>query len=151
MELVVVFGCPGFAVKPDAAQAQVHGDACGQDMTRRNLQLAARDKRRPRDLGKDVQPTSVCSEVVLMPDVELESGLLTVRVNGPMRHSSNFSKLICNPRELIGDLSLVHHLQPGDLICTGTPEAAGPVRPGDRIDGHIEGLGEIVLNIGPAD
>lgn len=61
------------------------------------------------------------------------------------------NKLIWNVREIIADLSLFYHLQPGDLIFTGTPEGVGAVVAGDRIDGHIQGAGEIVLNIGVAE
>jgi fumarylpyruvate hydrolase len=58
--------------------------------------------------------------------------------------------LIWNIRELIADLSKFYHLQPGDLIFTGTPEGVGAVVAGDRIDGHIAGVGDIVLHVGPA-
>ena len=54
-------------------------------------------------------------------------------------------------REIIADLSLFYHLQPGDLIYTGTPEGVGAVVPGDRITGHVAGVGEITLNIGAAE
>ena len=68
-----------------------------------------------------------------------------------MRQKSDLSKLIWNIPELIADLSKFYHLQPGDLIFTGTPEGVGPVLAGDRIDGHIEGVGSIVLNVGPTE
>jgi fumarylpyruvate hydrolase len=61
------------------------------------------------------------------------------------------NKLIWNIRELIAGLSKFYHLQPGDLIFTGTPEGVGPVVAGDRIDGHVAGVGEIVLNVGAAE
>jgi fumarylpyruvate hydrolase len=59
-------------------------------------------------------------------------------------------KLIWNIREIIADLSLFYHLQPGDLIYTGTPEGVGPVVTGDVIDGQIEGVGSIQLKVGAA-
>ena len=60
-------------------------------------------------------------------------------------------KLIWNIRELIADLSTFYHLQAGDLIYTGTPEGVGAVQPGDRIDGHVAGVGSIVLHVGAAE
>ncbi len=54
-------------------------------------------------------------------------------------------------RDIIADLSLFYHLAPGDLIFTGTPEGVGPVRPGDKLEGKIEGVGTIELTIGPAE
>ena len=150
MELVVAIGKPGFRVSGSDAAALIYGYACGLDMTRRDLQLVARDKGRPWDLGKDVEQSSVVSEIVPMPGTVLERGELALTVNRETRQKSNLDKLIWNIRELIADLSTFYHLQPGDLIFTGTPEGVGPVVPGDRIDGFVGGVGEIVLNIGAA-
>lgn len=150
MELVLVIGKEGFRVPQERAHELVYGYACGLDMTRRDLQLAARDKGRPWDLGKDVEESSVVSEVIPMPGVVLEQGALALAVNGQPRQQSDLGKLIWNIRELIADLSLFYHLQPGDLIFTGTPEGVGAVVPGDRITGHIDGVGEISLTVGPA-
>ena len=150
MELVVAIGEAGFRVAQADAHRLIYGYACGLDMTRRDLQLAARDKGRPWDLGKDVEQSSVCSAILPMPGVVLDHGALALTVNGQPRQSSNLDKLIWNIRELIADLSLFYHLQPGDLIYTGTPEGVGAVLPGDRIDGHVDGVGEVVLRIGPA-
>jgi fumarylpyruvate hydrolase len=151
MELVLAIGKPGFRVSQAGAASLVYGYACGLDMTRRDLQLAARDKGRPWDLGKDVEQSSVVSEIVPMPGTVLTQGALRLSVNGQTRQQSDVDKLIWNIRELIADLSLFYHLQPGDLIFTGTPEGVGPVAAGDRIEGRIDDVGSIVLNIGPAE
>lgn len=151
MELVVVIGAPGFQISVADAPTLIYGYACGLDMTRRDLQLAARDQGRPWDLGKDVEQSSVVSPIVPMPGHVLDSGELAMSVNGSPRQRSDLSKLIWSVPELIADLSRFYRLQPGDLIFTGTPEGVGPVLPGDRIDGHIAGVGEIVLHVGPPD
>ncbi len=151
MELVVVIGAAGFRVAEADAHRLIYGYACGLDMTRRDLQLAARDKGRPWDLGKDIEHGSVVSEIVPMAGVVIDSADLALTVNGEPRQASNVDKLIWNIRELIADLSQFYHLQPGDLIYTGTPEGVGAVQPGDRIDGHVAGVGRIVLHVGPAE
>ena len=151
MELVVVIGAPGFNVAPEDADRLIYGYACGLDMTRRDLQLVARDQGRPWDLGKDVEDSSVVSEIVPMPGVVLERGALALSVNGQVRQQSDISMLIWNLREVIADLSRFYHLQTGDLIFTGTPEGVGPVVAGDRIEGHIDGVGEIRLHVGAAE
>ena len=151
MELVLAIGKPGFRVSQAGAASLVYGYACGLDMTRRDLQLAARDKGRPWDLGKDVEQSSVVSEIVPMPGTVLTQGALRLSVNGQARQQSDVDKLIWNIRELIADLSLFYHLQPGDLIFTGTPEGVGPVVAGDCIEGRIDDVGSIVLNVGPAE
>jgi fumarylpyruvate hydrolase len=110
----------------------------------------ARDKGRPWDLGKDIEHGSVVSEVVPMPGKIIERGALELRVNGQVRQQSDIDKLIWSIPELIADLSTFYHLQPGDLIFTGTPEGVGPVVAGDRLEGSVEGVGRIALEIGPA-
>lgn len=151
MELVLAIGKPGFRVTQADAAALIYGYACGLDMTRRDLQLIARDKGRPWDLGKDVEGSSVVSEIVPMPGNVISSGALELRVNGASKQKSDIDKLIWNIPELLADLSKFYHLQPGDLIFTGTPEGVGPVLPGERIDGSIEGVGSIALHTAPAE
>ena len=111
----------------------------------------AREKSRPWDLGKDVEQSSVVSEIVPMPGTVLDKGELVMTVNGQPRQKSDLSMLIWNLRELLADLSKFYHLEPGDLIFTGTPEGVGALQPGDRIDGRIEGVGEIMLQVGAAE
>ncbi len=151
MELVLVVGKAGFRVKAEDAHTLIYGYATGLDMTRRDLQLVARDKGRPWDLGKDVEQSSVCSEVVPMAGVVIENGEIALTVNGQTKQDSDVNKLIWGIREIIADLSLFYHLQPGDLIYTGTPEGVGPVVAGDRIEGHVAGVGEVALNIAAAE
>ncbi len=147
MELIVVIGKAGFRIAADQAEAHIYGYACGLDMTRRDLQLTARDKGRPWDLGKDVEQSSIASEIIPMPGKIIEHGAIVLAVNGTIKQQSNVDKLIWNIREIIADLSMFYHLQPGDLIYTGTPEGVGAVVAGDIITGSIEGVGDIQLVI----
>jgi len=151
MELVIALGKPGFRVQAEDAHQLIYGYAAGLDMTRRDLQLVARDKGRPWDLGKDVEQSSVCSEIVPMEGVVIEAGSITLAVNGHTKQTSNVDQLIWNVREIIADLSLFYHLQPGDLIYTGTPEGVGPVVPGDQIYGEVQSVGRVSLNVTAAD
>jgi fumarylpyruvate hydrolase len=151
MELVVAIGAPGFRVSEAKVHELIYGYACGLDMTRRDLQLIAREKGRPWDLGKDVEESSVVSEIVPMAGTVLDKGALVMSVNGNQRQASDLSKLIWNIPELIADLSKFYHLQAGDLIFTGTPEGVGPLQPGDHIEGSVEGVGTVALDIGPAE
>jgi fumarylpyruvate hydrolase len=74
-----------------------------------------------------------------------------LQVNGETKRASDLDKLIWNIPELLADLSQYYHLQPGDLIYTGTPEGVGAVHTGDVITGHIDGVSDIRLNIGAAE
>jgi fumarylpyruvate hydrolase len=151
MEMVVAIGKPGFRVSHDKAHEVIYGYAAGLDMTRRDLQLVARDKGRPWDLGKDVEHSSVCTEIVPMEGQIIDHGPIALEVNGETKQSSDVNKLIWDVREIIADLSLFYHLQPGDLIYTGTPEGVGAVVPGDKITGRVAGVAEVALNIGAAE
>lgn len=149
MELVVAIGAAGFRVAEADARRLIYGYAAGLDMTRRDLQLAARDQGRPWDLGKDFEQSAVCSEVVPIGNLGvLAAGAINLQVNGETRQSADLGQLIWNIPELLADLSQFYHLEPGDLIFTGTPEGVGPVKPGDRITGHVDAVGDIALTIG---
>jgi fumarylpyruvate hydrolase len=151
MEMVVAIGKAGFRVSHDNAHEVIYGYAAGLDMTRRDLQLVARDKGRPWDLGKDVEHSSVCTEIVPMEGQIIDHGPIALEVNGETKQSSDVNKLIWDVREIIADLSLFYHLQPGDLIYTGTPEGVGAVVPGDKITGRVAGVAEVALNVGSAE
>ncbi len=149
MELVVAIGKVGFRVAEADAHELIYGYAAGLDMTRRDLQLVAREQGRPWDLGKNFESSAVCTEVVPAGGLGvLEKGAINLQVNGETRQSSDLSMLIWNIREIIADLSRFYHLEPGDLIYTGTPEGVGAVKPGDRITGHVDGVGDVALDIG---
>lgn len=147
MEMVVAIGKPGFRVSQENAHEIIYGYATGLDMTRRDLQLVAREKGRPWDLGKDVEHSSVCTEIIPMEGKIIDQGAISLEVNGETKQSSDVNKLIWNVREIIADLSLFYHLQPGDLIYTGTPEGVGAVVAGDKITGHVDGITHVALQI----
>lgn len=149
MELVVALGAPGFRVSEAEAGRLIHGYAAGLDMTRRDLQAVARQQAYPWDLSKNFENAAVCSAIVPARAGEvLEQGSITLALNGVTRQAGDLSQLIWNIREIIADLSHFYHLQPGDLIYTGTPEGVGAVQPGDRLRGEIEGVGTVELSIG---
>ena len=152
LELVAVIGAPAFRVPAQGALASVFGYACGLDMTRRDLQFAAREQRRPWDLGKDVEQSAVLSEIVSATEIgHPAAGLIELSVNGVIKQRADISQLIHKVPEVIAHLSTFYHLQPGDLIYTGTPEGVGPVTAGDALAGTIAGVGTIALTIGPAE
>jgi fumarylpyruvate hydrolase len=152
MELVVAIGAEGFRVKESDAASLIYGYAAGLDMTRRDLQLVARDQGRPWDLGKNFEKSAVCTP--LMPQGSLgvlQSGAIALQVNGTPKQTADLSQLIWNIPELLADLSQFYHLQPGDLIYTGTPEGVGAVVSGDVITGQIAQVGALQLTIGAAE
>jgi fumarylpyruvate hydrolase len=149
MELVIALGQPAFRISVEDAQDAVWGYACGLDMTRRDLQIKSREMGRPWDFGKDFENAAVIGELVPASDIgHLRSGRISLSVNGQLKQNADLKDLIWSVPEIVANLSQYYHLQPGDLIYTGTPEGVGAVQPGDRITGDIEGLGGIEFNIG---
>jgi len=151
IELVVAIGTSGFRIAEAQALAHVYGYACGLDMTRRDLQAAAKEKQRPWDIAKDVEQSAVLGEIVPAAETGHPArGRVELRVNGQPKQSGDVSMLIHGVPAVIAHLSQFYHLQPGDLIYTGTPEGVGAVQPGDRLEGSIEGVGTIAVQVTPA-
>jgi fumarylpyruvate hydrolase len=152
MELVIAMGAPAFRIAAAQATQAVYGYACGLDMTRRDLQNAARDQKRPWDLGKDFESAAVLAPLVPASECgHPVSGRIELRVNGVQRQASDLSLLLHPVAAIVADLSKYYHLGPGDLIYTGTPEGVGPVNPGDQLAGSIAGVGDIAVTIGAAE
>ncbi len=148
MEFVVALGAPLFQASPAEAEAAVFGYAAGLDMTRRDLQFAARDKGRPWSFGKDFENSAVIGPIT--PSARFGAvgeQAIALSVNGEIRQQARLSELIWSVPELLAYLSGYYHLGPGDLLYTGTPAGVGPVRPGDRLLGTVEGLEPVNLEI----
>ncbi|MEO4042259.1 fumarylacetoacetate hydrolase family protein [Hoeflea sp. CAU 1731] len=149
-ELVVAIGKAGSKISEDDALSHVWGYAIGNDLTRRDLQLAARDKGRPWDFGKAFDRSAVIGPVHSVSKVgHPDSGAIGLSVNGEVKQDADLNELIWSVPEIISILSHSIGLQPGDLIMTGTPAGVGPLQVGDRCTVSIAGLGEISTTIGP--
>ena len=148
MELVVALGSPAFRVAPPEAMKVIYGYAAGLDMTRRDLQTAAKDKRRPWDTGKDFEHSAIIAPITRAAAFGAPGPqAITLAVNGSPRQSARLADMVWSVAEIIAHLSTHYHLAPGDLIFTGTPAGVGPVTPGDRIEGQITGLDPVTLTI----
>ena len=152
MELVIAVGAPVFKVTPEAAKAAIWGYAAGLDMTRRDLQAAAKAAGKPWDTAKGFDQSAILTDIARVADVGLlEKGAITLSVNGVEKQHGDLADMIWNQAEVVSNLSHLYRLHPGDLIYTGTPAGVGAVVPGDVLVGRIEGLGEITLTVGPAE
>jgi fumarylpyruvate hydrolase len=148
MELVVAIGTGGTDIEEAHALDHVFGYAAGLDMTRRDLQAAAKKAGRPWDMAKgfdhsaptgDIQPAATIGHPA--------SGRIELKVNGVVRQSSDLAKMIWSVPETIAYLSRLVRLGPGDIIMTGTPEGVAAVQRGDRLEGHIAGVGAVSASI----
>jgi fumarylpyruvate hydrolase len=152
MELVIAIGTPAFRINSDQAASVVFGYAAGLDMTRRDLQTAAKDKRRPWDTGKDVENSAVIGPITPVASVgPIGPQRIWLSVNGRVRQDAGLSDMVWSVPEIVAHLSTLYHLRAGDLIYTGTPAGVGAVQPGDVIEGGIDCLAPIRLTIAAAE
>ena len=148
IELVIAIGKGGRDIAVAQALEHVFGYAVGNDLTRRDLQAEAKDNGRPWDTSKGFDRSAVLSAITpAAQSGHLRSGRIWLKVNGQMRQQADLSELIWSVPEVIAELSTFFELQPGDLIYTGTPAGVGALKKGDRIEGGIDGLDELVTTI----
>jgi fumarylpyruvate hydrolase len=141
IELVVAIGTGGRDIPLDNALAHVYGYAVGNDLTRRDLQFAAREQGRPWDVAKGFDCSAPVSAIRPAAEMgHLDRGTIWLEVNGETRQRANLSEMIWSVPEIVAELSTYFELRPGDLIFTGTPEGVGAVRRGDSLVGGIDGL-----------
>ena len=143
VELVVAIGLN------DSGETAAIGWAVGVDLTRRDLQAAAKEKGRPWDASKGFDQSAPCGPITLgaLPE---PSAAIALTVNGVAKQSGDLSDMIWNPHEIVAKAGELWALQPGDLIFTGTPEGVGPLVPGDRVEATIGGLTTLTFTVGAA-
>ncbi len=147
-ELVVAIGLAGRNIPEADALETVWGYAVGNDLTRRDLQLAARDMGRPWDFGKAFDCSAVIGAIQPVSKAgHPKQGRIRTTVNGVTKQDGDISDLIWSVPEIISVLSLSMALKPGDFIMTGTPAGVGPLVPGDTCVVTIDGVGEISTGI----
>jgi len=148
-ELVIAIGRAGFNVGEEEAWDLIWGYAVGNDLTRRDLQLEARDKGRPWDWGKAFDNSAVCGPIRRASETgRLKKGAIRLMVNNTVRQDADLADLIWSVPEIVSILSRAVRLAPGDLVYTGTPAGVGALVPGDVCVVEIEGLGTLTTTIG---
>jgi fumarylpyruvate hydrolase len=152
VELMVALEHGGRDIPTERALEQVYGYAVGLDMTRRDLQGEAKKLGRPWEVGKAFEQSAPCGPIV--PAAEIghpDRGRIWLDVNGARRQDGDLAQMIWKVPEMIRILSTLFTLRAGDLIMTGTPAGVGPVRPGDRLHAHVDGVGDLQIAIGSRD
>lgn len=149
VELVVAMAGGGRDIAADDARQHIAGYGVGLDMTRRDLQLDAREKGRPWDTGKNFEESAPLGMLHLADDIgHPDSGSIRLFVNDKLMQSADLQDLIWSVDEVIMHLSHHYSLRAGDIIMTGTPAGVGPVVPGDTLLAHIDGLSDLTVYIG---
>ena len=149
VELVCAITGEGEDLSPQDAAGLIAGWAVGVDLTRRDLQAAAKTAGRPWDAAKGFDQSAPVGPIRLgpLPDA---AGAIALSVNGERRQGSTLDRMIWSPAEVVAQASRLWRLMPGDLIFTGTPEGVGPLNPGDRVEASIAELPALSFTVRPA-
>ncbi len=148
IEMVVALKGGGRDVPVEKALDLVYGYAVGLDMTRRDMQGVAKKMQRPWDMSKGFDQSAPCSAISPVAEVGHPSkGAIWLEVNDETRQKGDLSELIWSIAETISALSGLVELAPGDLIFSGTPEGVGPVKKGETMHGHVDGLTDLMITI----
>jgi fumarylpyruvate hydrolase len=145
IELVVAIGRAGRELAPEQALGHVFGYAAGNDLTRRDLQKAAKGRGEPWDTAKGFDHSAPVGAIRPASLGHVARGRIWLSVNGETRQQSDISQMLWDVPHIIAALSKLYALRPGDLIFTGTPAGVGPLKAGDRLEGGVEGL-EVLRN-----
>jgi 2-keto-4-pentenoate hydratase/2-oxohepta-3-ene-1,7-dioic acid hydratase in catechol pathway len=132
----------------ERALEHVWGYTLGLDMTRRDLQRALGDEKKPWEIGKSFDFSAPIGPIhKLAKTGHFKEGAIWLKVNGVTKQSANLNQMIWSVAEQISKLSEAFELFPGDIIYSGTPENVGPVVRGDVIEMHIDGLPNLSVKI----
>jgi len=147
-ELVAALGKGGRNIPVDKALELVYGYSLGLDMTRRDLQRALGDEKKPWEIGKSFDHSAPIGPIhKLAATGHFTQGSIWLKVNGQTKQNANLNQMIWSVAEQISKLSDAFELFPGDIIYSGTPENVGPVVRGDVIEMHIDGLPNLSVKI----
>ena len=147
-ELVAVLGKGGRNIPIASALDHVWGYSLGLDMTRRDLQRAMGDEKKPWEIGKSFDRSAPIGPIHKVAQTgHFTKGAIWLKVNGVTKQNANLNQMIWSVAEQINKLSEAFELFPGDIIYSGTPENVGPVVRGDVIEMHIDGLPNLSVKV----
>jgi fumarylpyruvate hydrolase len=150
VELVVALKSGGRNIDVKRANDCIYGYGVGIDLTRRDLQIASRDIKRPWEVGKAFDASAPCG--ALRPAAEIghpATGRIALKCNGKVRQDGDLEQMIWNVPEVIGKLSEMVELAAGDIIMTGTPSGVAATVAGDKLECEIAGVGTLTVTMGP--
>src|SRR3954463_8723535 len=148
VELVAALKSGGMNIPAEQALDHVYGYAVGLDMTRRDLQRAMGDEKKPWEIGKSFDRSAVLGPIHPAAKIgHFAKGAISLAVNGTVKQNSNLQNMIWSVAEQIAKLSEAFELKPGDIIYSGTPENVGPVVKGDVLLCKLEGLPDMSIRI----
>ncbi len=148
VELAVALKSGGRDIPVDGALDHVFGYALSLDMTRRDLQGAAKKAGRPWEIGKAFERSAPIGPLRPVAQVgHPAAGTITLHVDGALRQEGDLDQMIWKVPEMISYLSNYFELAPGDVILSGTPAGVGPVRPGQVMEARLPGFEPLIVRV----
>ena len=146
IEMVVAIGKGGKNIPVEKALDHVWGYGVGLDMTRRDIQGEAKKMGRPWEMGKSFDESAPITAIrPVSATGHPAKGAIWLKVNGQVKQQGDLAMQIWTVPEQINYLSSLITLQPGDLIFSGTPAGVGAIKAGDKLEGHVDGVGDLVV------
>jgi fumarylpyruvate hydrolase len=148
IEMVVALKSGGKDIPVEKALDCIYGYGVALDMTRRDLQAKAKDMGRPWEVGKAFEASAPCTPLVQASAIgHPTQGAIWLDVNGERKQTGDLNQMIWKVPEMISYLSGLFTLMPGDIILSGTPSGVGPVKRGDVLKGHVDGVGDLEVRV----
>ena len=148
LEMVVALKSGGTNISLEKASDHIYGYAVGLDMTRRDLQGVAKKMGRPWEIGKAFEKSAPIGALSKIEETgKLDEGKIILKLNGKTKQEGNLNMMIWKVSEIISHLSQFYDIAAGDIIMTGTPAGVGPVQKGDKLEGTIEKLESLKVNV----
>jgi len=148
LEMVVALKSGGTNIFLEKASDHIYGYAVGLDMTRRDLQGVAKKMGRPWEIGKAFEKSAPIGVLSKIEETgKLDEGKIILKLNGKTKQEGNLNMMIWKVSEIISHLSQFYDIAAGDIIMTGTPAGVGPIQKGDKLEGTIEKLESLKVDV----
>jgi len=148
LEMVVALKSGGTNISLEKASDHIYGYAVGLDMTRRDLQGIAKKMGRPWEIGKAFEKSAPIGALSKIEEIgKLDEGKIVLKLNEETKQEGNLNMMIWKVSEIISHLSQFYDIAAGDIIMTGTPAGVGPVQKGDKLEGTIEKLESLKVDV----
>lgn len=148
IEMIVTLKSGGTNIRTEDALSHVLAYGVGLDMTRRDLQGKAKDLGRPWEVGKAFEHSAPATALVLAEKIgHPEKGAVWLDVNGKRRQTGDLNQMIWSVPEQIAYISSLFELRAGDIIMSGTPSGVAAVVKGDKLHGHVDGVGDLMVEV----
>jgi len=122
----------------------------GIDFTARDVQSALKAKGKPWEKAKAFDGSAVVSRD-WVPLTDLGGNVQDIRFellkNGEVVQSGHTADMLFPVDALISHVSKYSTWKTGDLLFTGTPAGVGPVKPGDRLEGRLDGRSMFTVDV----